>query len=97
VPCEVCVLTPQQISDILNFDNLPGDPVHPLHEAAGWQSLIDKDGWTVQMIADRIGKSIGYVYKRLLVAGMIEDAKTRVRRRGDHLRPRGTNRTRQDP
>jgi ParB/RepB/Spo0J family partition protein len=74
-PCIVREMTDEEFLDLLNFDNAGREDVHPLHEAAGWQRLIDTGKWSVQSIAARRGKSQEYVYKRLKVASMIEPAK----------------------
>ena len=75
IPCMVRHMSDQEFLDILNFDNTGRDDVHPLHEAAGWRTWMEKTGNGVREIAQRIGQSIEYVYQRLKYDNLIDEGK----------------------
>lgn len=72
VPCIIYEMSEAEFMDRLNFDNGGGEDVHPLEEAAGWQNLIDNDGWTAAQIAARIGQSERYVFDHLKCLDLID-------------------------
>lgn len=61
-------LIPQKISEIELFTmamiSNTGEPLTPVDEANGFKKLVNW-GWDVRKIANLIGRSIPYVYKRL--------------------------------
>lgn len=60
--------------EILNVDNLQRDDLHPLEEAQGFRTLMEKAGYDIPKIASRIGKSTKYVYDRLKLLTLIPEA-----------------------
>lgn len=54
------------------------EPLPPLEEAAGYKALKDL-GWTVERIADKAGKSLAIVRKRLRLTHLHEDVQGAVR------------------
>ena len=74
VPVLLQEMTDEEFLDILNFDNAGREDVHPLHEAAGWRTWMEKTGKGVLDIAARIGQSKEYVYQRLKYADLIPEA-----------------------
>lgn len=75
VPVVLQEMTDEEFLDVLNFDNTGREDVHPLHEAAGWRTWMEKTGKGVLDIAARIGQSKEYVYQRLKYADLIEEAR----------------------
>lgn len=65
VPCLVRAMSDAELLDVLNFDNSGREDVHPLHEAAGWRTWMEKTGGFAPDIAARIGQSERFVYDRL--------------------------------
>lgn len=60
--------------EILNVDNLQRDDLHPLEEAQGFRTLMEKAGYDIPKISARIGKSTKYVYDRLKLLQLIKPA-----------------------
>lgn len=75
VPVLVRAMTDQELLEILTIENLQREDVTPLEEATGYQQLIDKAGYDVKRIADRVGKSEKYIYDRIKLLGLGEAAK----------------------
>lgn len=68
IPCIIRQLTDSQAHEVNTIENLQRVGLHPLEEAAGYQSLLDLDvtpPHTHETIAGRVGKSITYVYGRI--------------------------------
>lgn len=68
-------LTDQEMLEILTIENLQRVDVSELEEASGFQMLIDRAGYDVPRIADRINKSEKYVYDRLKLLTLGEPAR----------------------
>jgi ParB/RepB/Spo0J family partition protein len=64
VPAMVRALDDNQALDIQLIENLQREGLHELVECEGYEDLR-KRGFSVQQIADKVGKSQSYVYKRL--------------------------------
>lgn len=60
--------------EVLVTENLQREDVHPLEEAEGYRALM-KAGYDVQRIADRVGRSVKYVYDRMKLLELTKDAK----------------------
>lgn len=70
VPAIVRDMTDDEFLELLNFENLQREDVHPLEEADGYRTLMEKSGHDVDTIAAKIGKSVSYVYQRLKLADL---------------------------
>ncbi|MBI4997824.1 MAG: ParB/RepB/Spo0J family partition protein [Rhodocyclales bacterium] len=68
-------LDDKQVLEIQVIENLQRRDVHELEEAAGYRMLMDRHGYSVDDIADKIGKSKGYVYARLKLTALCEAGK----------------------
>lgn len=75
VPVRILVMTDEQALEIQVVENLQRKDLNPLEEADGYKHLL-KAGYDVARIAGRIGRSAKYVYDRLKLFDLIEDAKT---------------------
>ena len=75
VPVRVRNLSDQQVVEIQVIENLQREDVHPLEEAAGFESLIRNYGYSAGAIAGKIGCHESYVHKRLRLARLIEPAR----------------------
>ena len=66
VPAVIRPMGDIEFLELLTFENLQREDVHPLEEAEGYRSLIkSKSGYDVAKIGERVGKSASYVYDRL--------------------------------
>jgi ParB/RepB/Spo0J family partition protein len=65
-----------QFVEILNIENLQRDDLNALEEAQGFRTLMADAGYDVPKIAERVGRSIKYVYDRLKLLQLIPEAKT---------------------
>lgn len=74
VPAMVHVLTDDQALDINLIENLQREDLHPLVEAEGYEDLR-KRGLTMEQIAERVAKSVSYVYKRAELKGCIPEVR----------------------
>jgi len=63
-------LDDKQVLEIQVIENLQRRDVHPLEEADGYRSLIDKHGYTADEIGEKIGKSRSYVYARMKLSAL---------------------------
>lgn len=65
LPVLVREMTDTQFIEVLTIENLQRDDVHALEEAQGFADLIKHAGYDVARIAERVGRSVRYVYDRL--------------------------------
>ena len=76
---DACPAVVREMSDatfleLLNIENLLREDVHPLEEAQGYQTLMKAGGYTVERLAERVGKSIKYVYDRVKLLALTKPA-----------------------
>lgn len=64
IPAVVREMSDDQLLEVLVTENLQREDVHPLEEAHGYKALM-KAGYTVERIAERVGRSEKYVYDRM--------------------------------
>lgn len=80
VPAIVDVLSDREALEVMVIENQQRQDVSPLEEARGYQALMnlgaeDKaPAHTVESIAAKVGKSVGYVYARLKLISLIPAA-----------------------
>jgi len=72
-PAFVRPMDDQEFVEFVTFENLERDDLHPLEEAEGYKNLAAR-GYDVQRIADRIGKSVKYVYDRVKLLALTKEA-----------------------
>jgi ParB family transcriptional regulator, chromosome partitioning protein len=75
LPCVVRVLDDVTVLKISTIENLQREDIHPLDEAEGYSRLIDKAQYTVELLAQEVGKSISYVYQRLKLRDLVPKAR----------------------
>jgi ParB/RepB/Spo0J family partition protein len=81
VPVRVVELDDVAFLEVLTIENLQRDDLHPIEEAHGYADLMKGQreggaGYDVQRIADRVGKSVKYVYDRIKLLDLIPKAQT---------------------
>lgn len=65
VPCLVRELDDATALEHAVLENLQRQDLQPLEEAEGFAALIERGGYTVAQLAERLGKSVRHVYGRL--------------------------------
>lgn len=75
LPCVVRELDDVAAMKIQYIENLQRDDIHPLDEADGYEQLIARAGYTVETVAADVGKSASYVYQRLKLNSLVDEAK----------------------
>jgi ParB family chromosome partitioning protein len=75
IPAIIRQLADDQALEAQVIENLQRADVHPLEEAEGYQALIDKHKYDVEMLATKVGKSVSYIYQRLKLCELIPTAK----------------------
>lgn len=75
LPVFVRELTDEQALELQLIENLERSDLHPLEEAQGYQQLIAVHKYDVTRIAEKIGRSIKYVYDRVKLLQLVPAAK----------------------
>lgn len=75
VPAIIRDLDDKTFIEILNVSNLQRDDLHPLEEAEGFKTLLEKVGYDIAAIAKRVGHTANYVYDRLRLLKLTPAAK----------------------
>jgi ParB/RepB/Spo0J family partition protein len=70
IPGIVRDLTDDEVFELQLIENVHRQDMHPLDEADGFKRLRDRNGRSVQQIADSIGRSSTYVAQRLKLADL---------------------------
>jgi ParB family chromosome partitioning protein len=60
--------------ELLVIDNDQREDVHPLEEAEGYRQLMARGKYDVARIAERIGRSVKYVYDRVKLLSLTKEA-----------------------
>jgi ParB family transcriptional regulator, chromosome partitioning protein len=76
IPASVRELTDAQCLELQLIENLQRADVHELDEARGYAALIaiQPDTYTVETLAEKVGRSEKYVYARLRLTHLVEEA-----------------------
>lgn len=75
VPVEVRELSDVQVLEVQLVENLQREDIHPLDEAEGFARLRDEAKYTPEQIAQRVGKSVAWVYARLKLTSLAPEAR----------------------
>jgi len=80
VPAVVRAMPDPEFLELLTFENLQREDVHPLEEAEGYRQLLNsKGGYDAAKIAERVGKSVKYVYDRIKLLSLSKAAQAEFR------------------
>lgn len=79
IPAVVRTLTDAEALDVALTENLQRVDVPPLDEAEGYERLHQVHQYTIDEIADKVGKSRTYVYARLKLTSLCDDARAYLR------------------
>jgi ParB family chromosome partitioning protein len=72
VPCVVRLLNDAEALELQIIENDQRVDVHPMEQCAGYLQLQKKCNFTVEQLAQHVGKSVSYVAKRLKYVDLIE-------------------------
>ena len=75
VPAIIRTYSDEEVIEIQSIENLQREDIHPLEEAGGYQKLFKLGKYTPESLAEKIGKSISYVYQRLKLNDLIPSVK----------------------
>lgn len=73
--CKVREMTDAELIEILTIENEERADVHPLEQAEGYKLLMERAGYDVAKIAERIQRSHDFVYDRLAMLELIPELK----------------------
>lgn len=74
-PCRIRVMSDEEFLEVLTIENCQREDVHPLEEGEGFRKLLKLEKYTPELIAEKISKEVGYVYRRLQLAALAEPVK----------------------
>ena len=85
IPASVRESTYAQCLELQLIENLQRADVHELDEARGYTALmrLQPETYTVETLAEKIGRSEKYVYARLRLMHLIEEAQEAFNRQTD--------------
>jgi ParB/RepB/Spo0J family partition protein len=79
IPVIVRRLTTREVLEIQTIENLQREDLHPLEEADGYALMIRDYGYTAETLAEKIGRSRSYVFGRLKLLQLDEEARQAFR------------------
>lgn len=81
IPAMVRDLTDDQVLEIQIVENLQRDDLTELEEAEGYEALMKHSSLNADQVGEKIGKSRSYVYGRLKLLDLCQEARTSLRDR----------------
>jgi ParB/RepB/Spo0J family partition protein len=78
VTARVASLDDKAVLEVQVIENLQRTDLSPIEEAESYAKLVKSHGYTVEVLAAKIGKSQSYVHKRMKLAGLPKVAKDAV-------------------
>jgi ParB/RepB/Spo0J family partition protein len=79
IPALVRALSDAQVLEIQLIENLQREGLHPLDEAEGYRALLDAHAYTVDALAEKIGKSREYIFARMKLLALTDDVRDTFR------------------
>jgi len=76
VPATVRELSDKDALEIQVIENLQRQDLHQLEEAEGYRQLLKMPGYDAAKIAERVGRSVKYIYDRIKLLNLIEPIRT---------------------
>lgn len=80
LPCIVKDYSDAEVLEIQVIENNQREDVHPLEEGEGYAALLKVEGYTVEAIAGKIGRSDKYVRERLQLAKLSPKVKEKYQK-----------------
>ncbi len=81
IPAMIRTLTDDQVLEIQIVENLQRDDLTELEEAEGYEALMQHSHLNAEQVGEKIGKSRSYVYGRLKLLDLCQEARTSLRER----------------
>lgn len=76
IPSVVREMNDQTAFEIMLTENVQRSDMHPLEEAEGYETLMKQYGYSgADQIADKVGKSRGYVYGRMKLLDLVPECR----------------------
>lgn len=75
VPVIVRSMEDKEVLETQLVENMARADLHPLEEAEGYQQLMRKHKYDAARIAERLGRSVKYVYDRVRLLGLAKEAR----------------------
>lgn len=75
VPTMIREMTDEQLLEAAVIENLQRSDLHPLEEAEGYERMMRDHGYTADSLAEKIGKSRSYIFGRMKLLDLSEDAR----------------------
>ncbi len=85
VPCEIAPHPDAALLEIGLAENIQRQDLNPIEEGQAFKRFIEEHGYTQQRLADRIGKDINYVNRRLKLLETPPDVQELVAERPDTI------------
>lgn len=79
IPAMIRPMTDAQALEAQVIENLQREDVTALEEAEGYQVLMDNNGMNADQVAEKIGKSRGYIYARLKILDLCPEGREAMR------------------
>lgn len=79
IPANVRHLDDNEVLEIQIIENLQREEVHPIEEAEGFQTLMQRTGCAAEELAAKVGRSKAYVYARLKLTALCDEAREAFR------------------
>lgn len=79
IPAMIRPMTDAQALEAQVIENLQREDVTALEEAEGYQVLMDSNGMNADQVAEKIGKSRGYIYARLKILDLCPEGREAMR------------------
>lgn len=65
IPCDVAQHSDADLREIGLIENLQRQDLSPMEEARAFRLMLDENGYSIRSLAERIGKSKGYIQNKL--------------------------------
>lgn len=75
VPAMIREMTDEQLLEAAVIENLQRSDLHPLEEAEGYERMMRDHGYSADSLAEKIGKSRSYIFGRMKLLDLSEDAR----------------------
>lgn len=75
IPATIRELTDLEALELQVLENLHRNDLHPIEEAEGFQQLLNANGYTVDTLAERVGKSRSAIYASLKLCALCPEAR----------------------
>ena len=81
IPCHVVELDDREAFEASLIENIQRQTLNPIDEAEAFKTYVDDFGWGgITQLAQRLGKSPGYITKRIKLLDLPTDVRDSVRR-----------------